>query len=63
MEHELGWRRADLEEQLNLPWEWLSAHYQHLEGWQINKNKFTEDKYLYELGREFGPITIPHRYR
>lgn len=63
MEHELGWRRADLEEQLIFPWGWLSAHYQHLEGWQMNKNRISEDKYLYELGQEFGPITIPHQKR
>ncbi len=63
MEHELGWRRADLEEQLVYPWEWVNVHYEHLDGWKINNNRINQDEYLQEMGLELGPITIPHRKR
>ncbi len=63
MDHKLQWRKADLEEQLDFPWEWVNAQYRNLDGWNINKNRISKDKYLQEMSKDFGPITIPHRER
>lgn len=52
----------DWEEELSDPWNWNNAH-EHLDGWKVNHNPTAASKYLMELGREFGPITIPHRIR
>ncbi|HHY14993.1 MAG TPA: hypothetical protein GX521_02840 [Firmicutes bacterium] len=53
----------DLREQLNWPWAWSGASYRCLDGWEINKNRVARDKHLMEMGRDFGPFTIPHRNR
>lgn len=50
------------EEQLADPWNWNDSHV-HLDGWRLNHNPSVSARYFYELGREFGPITIPHRNR
>lgn len=63
MDYELRRRRAELEEQLLFPWDWAQAHYRHVDGWEINKNRVIFDKYLQEVGREYGPTTVPHRQR
>lgn len=63
MEHKLNCQKIDFEEQFPFPWEWTLTHYRHLDGWELNKNRFFKDKYLVEMAKEFGPITIPHRKR
>ena len=63
MEHDLTRYKIDLEEQLNAPWNWVHAHYRHMDGWEINKNRIYVDQHLQEMSTEFGPITIPHRQR
>ncbi|HHT73491.1 MAG TPA: hypothetical protein GX008_07240 [Firmicutes bacterium] len=50
------------EEQLADPWQWNDAH-AHLDGWKLNHNPSVSPRCLMELGRDFGPITIPHRNR
>ena len=62
MDHEYKWRQAELEDQLECPWRWASVDY-YLEGWTMNKNPIWEDKFLLEIGKELGPISIPHRHR
>ena len=56
-------RRVDLEEQLTFPWDRASDRYRHADGWELNKNRISADKYLLEMGAEQGPATIPHRRR
>ncbi|NMB02281.1 MAG: hypothetical protein GX971_12315 [Firmicutes bacterium] len=63
MDHDLIRRKTDLEEQLKAPWDWVHAHYRHVDGWEINRNRINYDKHLLEVGQELGPITIPHRQR
>lgn len=63
MDREKNWRKIDMEEQLDAPWDWVHAHYRHMDGWEINKNRIHFDKHLQEVSVEFGPITIPHRQR
>ncbi|HHT43380.1 MAG TPA: hypothetical protein GX014_08290 [Firmicutes bacterium] len=63
MDHGLEKRKVDLEEQLVFPWDWARAHYRHVDGWDLNQNRMNTDKYLQEMGREYGPMTIPHRQR
>lgn len=63
VEHDPKRRQFDLEEQLSFPWDWVSSHYRHLDGWEINKNRINRDKYLLEMGKELGPTTIPHWQR
>lgn len=63
MDHELRRQRIDLEEQLSFPWDWSIANYRHLDGWELNINRLLKDKFLQEMGKEFGPLTIPHRKR
>ncbi|NLM41794.1 MAG: hypothetical protein GX199_05740 [Firmicutes bacterium] len=62
-DHEEQKRRADLEEQLVFPWAWAKDTYRHVDGWELNQNRIAADKYLLEMGREYGPTTIPHRRR
>lgn len=62
MDHELRKQQADLEEQLLDPWSWLDNK-QQLEGWKLNNNKHRPDRYLLEMGKELGAITIPHNKR
>lgn len=52
----------DWEEQLNDPWTFQNAR-EHLDGWKVNHNPILSSKFLLELDRELGPITIPHKYR
>ncbi len=63
MEHDLERRRFDFEEQLVSPWDFAYLSYRHLDGWEINKNRISRDKYLLEVGKELGPITLPHWQR
>jgi len=62
LDYELSWRRLELEEQLNLPWEW-TGHHHYLDGWAINDNRPIKDTYLLEISRELGAISLPHRHR
>lgn len=62
MDYELSWRRAELEEQFEIPWEW-TGHHHYLDGWEINRNRLIKDSYLEEIGKELGAISLPHRYR
>ncbi|HBG00132.1 MAG TPA: hypothetical protein DDW87_00965 [Firmicutes bacterium] len=60
MEHNLKQRQLDLEEQLGKPWDFAYLHYRQLDGWEINKNRISRDKYLLEVAKELGSTTIPH---
>ncbi|NLJ79963.1 MAG: hypothetical protein GX335_02945 [Firmicutes bacterium] len=62
MEHEFKWRRVDLEEDLKCLWDWCSAEH-YLDGWKINTNRISKDDYLLEIGKDLGPISVPHRHR
>ncbi len=62
MEHELKRHKAELAELLESPWEWVSLDH-YLDGWAINKNRIFQDKFLLEIGKELGPISLPHRHR
>jgi len=61
--HQAEKRKVDLQEQLAFPWDWAKESYRQADGWELNKNRLSTDKYLLELGREHGPTTIPHRRR
>lgn len=63
MNHDLKRHKADLEEQLFNPWEWGNSYHTHLDGWKINNNRGIKDGYVNEIGKELGPITIPHKKR
>lgn len=52
----------DWEEQLNDPWKFQNAR-EYLDGWQVNHNPIFSSKFLMELDRELGPISIPHKHR
>ncbi|MGI6149003.1 MAG: hypothetical protein GX195_12295 [Firmicutes bacterium] len=62
MEHRSPAEEYECDEQLDDPWNWQDAH-AHLDGWKLNHNPSFSSKYLLELGRDFGPISIPHRNR
>ena len=61
--HHAEKRQVDLQEQLAFHWDWAKESYRQADGWELNKNRLSTDKYLLELGREYGPTTIPHRRR
>ncbi|NLL42292.1 MAG: hypothetical protein GX251_02995 [Firmicutes bacterium] len=60
MDHRRKRRQFDLENQLSRPWDFAYAHYRHLDGWEINKNRIRRDKFLLEVGKELGSTTLPH---
>ena len=62
MDYELLWRKMELEEQLDNPWEWAGHHY-YLDGWEINRNRHPGLGFLEEISRELGAISTPHRHR
>lgn len=62
-DHEQGKMRVDLEEQLAFPWDWAKDSYRHVDGWELNQNRIGFDKHLLEMGKDYGPATVPHRRR
>jgi hypothetical protein len=63
VDYKLKRRRFDLEGQLLQPWNFAYVHYRHLDGWEINKNRIRQDRYLLEVGKELGSTTVPHWQR
>lgn len=63
MKYKLERKQIALKEQLLFPWDWVKFNYNHLDGWEINRNRQNLDRHLEEMAKDFGPQTIPHRER